>query len=346
MNLESLMEDGSPESCLEDIRRIYGPGSIRADTFNLPSLMQETLPSVNWAVEGLIPEGCIVLAGKPRAGKTTFALQLALAVASGKKAFGHFPVRQSDVLYIALEDDKRSLQSRFRRLLGDAPAPAGLILADDWWRIDESGDDELERWLSYNPGVRLVIIDTFQQIKSRSKTRSVFHSLQTLKELAYRRGISILVLNHTHRAEPENEFDVFSGRSSSCCLVDGIFVLKRDPCAIDGTLQITGRNVEESKMALRFDKESCAWQMLGDADEVEQSVITDLLQCSQRPLKRAEIADSLDRPRSSVHKTLTRMVRDKKILWIDPGLYSLSANLEIASQKHKHSRSKQMITGP
>jgi hypothetical protein len=86
--------------------------------------------------------------------------------------------------------------------------------------------------------------------------------------------------------------------------------------------------------------------MLGNADEVEQSEITDLLQGSERPLKRAEIADSLDRSRSSVRKTLTRMVRDKKILWIDPGLYSKNANLEIVVRTHEHARSKEMIAGP
>src|SRR5258705_4827436 len=94
------------------------------NVFDLGSLVTETFEPINWAVEGMLPEGCILFAGRPKLGKSWFVLQLALAVASGENAFGDFPVNRGDVLYLALEDTRRRLQSRAKQLLVDSPLPA------------------------------------------------------------------------------------------------------------------------------------------------------------------------------------------------------------------------------
>src|SRR5258707_14405819 len=112
--------------------------------FDLASLVTETFEPINWAVEGMLPEGCIFFAGRPKLGKCWFVLQLALAVASGENAFENFPVSRGDVLYLALEDTRRRLQSRAKRLLGDAPVPSGCKMATGWPRMDEGGADYLE----------------------------------------------------------------------------------------------------------------------------------------------------------------------------------------------------------
>src|SRR5260370_29389247 len=89
---------------------------LSVNVFDLASLVEETFEPMTWAVEGLVPEGCILFAGKPKLGKSWFVFQLALAVASGDSAFGHFPTERADVLYLALEDTCRRLQSRAKRL--------------------------------------------------------------------------------------------------------------------------------------------------------------------------------------------------------------------------------------
>src|SRR5258706_5099034 len=118
------------------------PDSIQLTTeemfpavFDLASLVTETFEPINWAVEGLLPEGCILFAGRPKLGKSWFVLQLALAVASGENAFGHFPVNRGDILYLALEDTRRRLQSRAKQLLGDNPLPSGCKISTEWPRI-------------------------------------------------------------------------------------------------------------------------------------------------------------------------------------------------------------------
>src|SRR5215831_18700273 len=112
------------------------------EIFGLHSLIDETFQPLKWAVPGLIPEGCILFAGRPKLGKSWFVLQLALAVASGGRAFGSVPPEKSDVLYLALEDTKRRLQSRAKLLLGDRPLPSGLRMAVAWPRMDQGGAEE------------------------------------------------------------------------------------------------------------------------------------------------------------------------------------------------------------
>ena len=93
------------------------------NVFDIDSLIAETFQPLNWAVNGLLPEGCVLFAGRPKLGKSWLVLQLALAVASGGKALGSIPAEQGDVLYLALEDTKRRLQSRVKTLLRSSPVP-------------------------------------------------------------------------------------------------------------------------------------------------------------------------------------------------------------------------------
>jgi RecA-family ATPase len=66
-----------------------------------------------------------LLAGPPKVGKSWLSLGLGLAVAAGGQAFDSMPVQGGPVLYLALEDTPRRLQTRMGKLLGGQPAPAG-----------------------------------------------------------------------------------------------------------------------------------------------------------------------------------------------------------------------------
>ncbi|OLT22936.1 hypothetical protein BJF78_32745 [Pseudonocardia sp. CNS-139] len=92
-------------------------------------LMSMSFPEPRWAVPGVICEGVTLLAGPPKVGKSWLALGLALDIAAGWAALGSIPVEPGPVLYLALEDTARRLQSRMRTVLAGREAPAGLTLA-------------------------------------------------------------------------------------------------------------------------------------------------------------------------------------------------------------------------
>jgi RecA-family ATPase len=91
--------------------------------------------------------GVTLFAGKPKIGKSWMMLALALAVTTGSTFLGNTTVQQGEVLYLALEDNRRRLQRRIKKLLPDREAPAGLHFAFDWPRLDEGGLEELDKLL-------------------------------------------------------------------------------------------------------------------------------------------------------------------------------------------------------
>jgi RecA-family ATPase len=68
-----------------------------------------------WLVERLFGRGAVgFAAGPPKLGKTWICCELALAVATGTPALGHFAVPTSGtVVFYGAEDDQPSLRSRF-----------------------------------------------------------------------------------------------------------------------------------------------------------------------------------------------------------------------------------------
>ena len=71
-----------------------------------------TFDPIKYVVPGYIVEGLTLLAGKPKIGKSWLLLHAAIAVARGEFALGNVHCIEGDVLYCALEDGPRRLQSR------------------------------------------------------------------------------------------------------------------------------------------------------------------------------------------------------------------------------------------
>ena len=75
-----------------------------------------TPKSPKWLIEGMLRRGCShLLTGKAGVGKTGLALQLSLAVASGKTWLDH-PVTQGNVLFLCGEKTTE-VRGRFRATL-------------------------------------------------------------------------------------------------------------------------------------------------------------------------------------------------------------------------------------
>lgn len=82
-------------------------------------LLDEPFPSMKWLVEGIIAPGTILLVGSPKAGKSWFAIELALSVSLGISFLDH-ETRRGPVLYLSLEDKFERIQRRLFTLVDEA----------------------------------------------------------------------------------------------------------------------------------------------------------------------------------------------------------------------------------
>jgi RecA-family ATPase len=80
-------------------------------------------PPVQFVVDGLLPRGLTLAAGRPKVGKSWLTLQLAVAVAFGERALGRFRVTiPGRVAYLALEEPQERTHRRLRAIVTNADA--------------------------------------------------------------------------------------------------------------------------------------------------------------------------------------------------------------------------------
>ncbi|MFF4790781.1 AAA family ATPase [Streptomyces sp. NPDC001276] len=230
-------------------------------------LMAAHFPEPKWAVPGILAEGVNVLAGPPKVGKSWLSLGLGLSVAAGGKAFDSVPVEGGPVLYLALEDTPRRLQTRMGKLLGGQPAPAGLTLVTECPPFPQGGTEAIAQWLERNPDARMVVIDVFAKMRGQapagvSAYDADYVAVGYAKRLADHYGVAVVLVHHVRKAGSEDFLTEVSGTNGIAGAADATLVLKRARGQADGILHVTGRDVDEAEYALSFQPASGAWHLL------------------------------------------------------------------------------------
>lgn len=222
--------------------------SWRDGALTAQSLQGKTYAPVRYVLQGFIPEGVTILAGKPKAGKSWFSMDFAIAVAAGRFTLGTLKPPQGDVLYLALEDNERRLKRRISKLLGDiASWPSRLTFKTEWRRTNEGGLDDIREWINECEKPRLVVVDILAAVRpvlnSQSQTYSAdYQAIVGLQKLAGEYGIAILVLVHVRKMEADDPFDTISGTLGLTGGADTILVMKRQSGNM--TLFAKGRDIE------------------------------------------------------------------------------------------------------
>jgi hypothetical protein len=101
-------------------------------------------PPTQWIVEGFLPIGLTILGGDSKAGKSWFVLNLCKAVASGKVSFCGKIMDPQKVLYLALDDPGRRLQSRGKILnFDDVGLEDNFLSVNQWNKFRDPGNKKL-----------------------------------------------------------------------------------------------------------------------------------------------------------------------------------------------------------
>jgi Fe2+ or Zn2+ uptake regulation protein len=305
-------------------------------TFSLADLLAQELPPARWIVPDLLPEGVTILAGKPKMGKSWLALGLSVAVASGGVALGTKRVEKGDVLYLALEDNKRRIHRRGKKLLVGGEMPKGITASTEWPRLDEGGAERIGDWLAVHPDARLVVIDTLKKFRPSNNTqRSVYdvdyEALEPLVPIAAEHGVAILVVHHLRKMDADDPLDTISGSTGLSGGVDGTLVLKRDRGKADAYLFVDGRDVEEpGEYALKWDAEIASWTLMGGAEEyrigeTRAKILRALADADDGPMSPTDIATEIGENLDNVKQTLRRMDKDGQVKKVSYGKYSHSS---------------------
>ena len=233
-------------------------------TVNLEELFDEVYRDKPAIVENLIYPGTYILAGAPKVGKSFFVAQLAYHIATGQKLWD-YEVKQSTVLYLALEDDHRRLQKRMCRMFG-VEGTANLHFAITSKKLGEGLEDQLEEFINLHPDTRIIIIDTLQKVRQGGNDTysyaNDYECVGNLKKFADQKEICLLIVHHTRKQQASDKFDMISGTTGILGCADGAFILQKEKRTDStATLDIVGRDQCDQKLYLVRNQEKLFWEL-------------------------------------------------------------------------------------
>jgi AAA domain-containing protein/uncharacterized protein DUF3854 len=305
----------------------------RFETMSAPELYHKRLAPARWVIPGKLPVGATLFYGRGKDGKSLMAWNIAMAVATGGRALGAYEVEAGQVLYLALEEGERRGQQRLFGQMDHAgmlTPPARLQFT--FWRaprLDEGFLERLETWLDDYPEGRLVIIDILEKVRP-ARTRDGmyaddYRALEALQEFGQRHNLGILVVHHSNKSKPEDFRDMVNGSTGLTGGCDTIWALRRAAGSPDATLHVSGRDVEEEDLALRF--QDGFWTSTGEGATVhmreERQEILKVLAQAPQPLSPIQIALALDKPVNAIKQLLRKMLMAGSVIQPAFGVYAL-----------------------
>lgn len=339
--LNSLIVNSNIEEAEEllhsAINKIPSIDLQKIEKFTGEEMFDMEIPSAIWIIQGVIPVGVSLLAGKPKVGKSLFILNSATAVCSGKrKVFGRKLARAGKVLYLGLEDNKQRMQKRLKTLTTREELQGNLDIYFEYKKMNQGGLQDIENWIEENKknkrNPRLVVIDTLERVRTRPKKEGYFYSddynaILGLQKLAGKHKIAIVVVHHVNKSDANDVFDKISGTTGLYGAADTALILsKKYNSAVDYTLSLKGRDFEDQEFALQFEKG--IWTILGDAEDFQKSeerqMIVKLLETENRLMTTKEIKDHLKDKIKSIDMLLSILTKDGSIIRTGRGTYTHS----------------------
>lgn len=305
------------DSCLENTRNDSPElAAMRARMRSAPQLKDMEFPPKAEYIEGMILEGLGILGGKPKLGKSWWAMRAGLTIASGGVAFGNpnRKVAEAPVLYLALEDGQARLQNRLNTLLLPGEEwPGYLMTVTEWPRFDAGGIDMLAELVDTD-GYRVVIIDTLARVrKARRGGGDAYQedsdALAELHDMVRgRQGLAVQIIHHNRKNDDPDDFvDALSGTTGISGVVDHVAVLQRGRGEADGILRFVSRDAGEHDTAFKLDQGM--WTELGDAalyaqSQARQSLLYALSEVYGGEATLKDLAEYLDKTPPTVLKQL------------------------------------------
>ena len=187
-------------------------------------LLNEPEEVISWLVEPHLPaSGLSMLAGKPKAGKSTLARCLALAIARGEPWL-ELIAAKGTVLYLALEEKRSEVKRHFQAMGATDKDDIRFFIAPS----PQDGVAQLRRAAEHCQPA-LIIVDPLikmVRVKDLNDYAQVSIALEPLLNLARETGAHVMTLHHLGKGERQGG-DSILGSTALFAGVDTALLLKR-----------------------------------------------------------------------------------------------------------------------
>lgn len=282
------------ESIEKAERERRGDGEVTALAVTAGSLRKMTHEAPRFAVRDFILEGVTQLFGKPKAGKSYLAMQIACAVALGRPLFprnvrmyamanhpGGFETTQGDVLYLALEDSERRLDQRVQQILGTMQEPPdNLTFLTRSMPLFDGGLKRIRDWTYSVPNPRLIVIDPLAAFVGEHQGkgnvfRAEYRMFRPIWELGQETRVPIIIVDHASKSKGRmgstDPFDSGSGTLGGQAAVDTIMIMEHDDKKPRARISFKGRDIERGFLDIEHDRSLPAWRIALPEPEVEDA---------------------------------------------------------------------------
>ena len=196
----------------------------KQQTISLADLLAEEDEPEPWLVDHLLTRGGLSLvSGKPGAGKTTFARDMALSVAQGKPWLGR-DVAQGHVVYLALEEQKMQVKHHMQLMGAKAQDEITFYLGT----MHDNPMAVLARLIAQLTPTLIIIdpIARFLHCKDFNDYAQMSGALDPLIDMAHKTGAHICLIHHARKGEASA--DSYLGSTALSGSVDTSLIIDLD----------------------------------------------------------------------------------------------------------------------
>ena len=242
---------------------------------SMTELYDTVYPPSKPVVEGLLYNGTYLFVGAPKVGKS------------------FYPVTQGAVLYLALEDTEERLQKRLARMFGVEDSE-NFYFAVEAETLNTGLEEQLNQFVDQHKDAKLIIIDTLQKVKEiggeKFSYADDYQNVTRLKAFSDKYGVCILLVHHTRKLDSSDSFERISGTNGLLGAADGAFVMEKEKRTDNkATLEVAGRDQQDQKIHLQFDREHCLWKFVKNDVELWKKPPNPLLDAIAALIKNSKV---------------------------------------------------------
>ena len=229
-------------------------------------------------IEGILPDRSLfLLSGKPKAGKSFLALDMAYAVRQGLDVFGKYKVNHpGPVVYLAMEDGEYEIANRLlaRGRGREAEDSAGISICAERFVLSDPERMDILRAQLEEIKPSLLIVDTAAEalgIRDWLNRGEITDKVGSLRDLA-RQVCAVLLVSHNRKSEGDAG-DEIAGSNAFTGAVDGWISAYKAEALANGNrrlfLRTEGRGGVRGELAVEMDTKTLHFTALS-AEEAAQ----------------------------------------------------------------------------